>query len=361
MKKFRNIAIYLPQFHPTTVNDSFWGKGCTEWTNVTKSKPRFPGHYQPKLPADLGFYDLRVPEVRKEQARMAMENGIDGFCYYHYWYKGKRLLELPFNEVLKTGEPDFPFMLCWANHDWSKSWLGNNKEIIIKQEYSDEDDANHADFLCKCFADERYIKIGGRPVFGIYRSTAVDDCKRRIDNLRKECKLRGFDIYLVRFESDGTIGADYLKPGFDAAVEFQPHCDHGYKHRTRQLVNTTNKYLQKLGLGGIPLVFSYRAYVNYIMKFPIDLGYKRFPCITPMWDNAARYTNKPFFCLHKSTPQVFQKWLESIYKKFIPYSSDENLVFFNAWNEWAEGNYLEPDRKWGHAYLNAIKKATGGI
>lgn len=361
MKKIRNIAIYLPQYHPTDVNDYFWEKGFTEWTNVTKSKPRFPGHYQPKLPGDLGFYDLRIPEVRAEQAQLAKEYGIYGFCYYHYWYMGKRLLDLPMNEVLKTGEPDFPFMLCWANHNWSKSWQGKNNEIIIKQEYSDEDDANHAEYLCKCFADKRYIKIGRRPVFGIYRSTAVDDCKRRIENLRRECMKRGYDIYIVRFESDGTVGEEYMKPGFDAAVEFQPHCDHKYRGRTRHFINIINNLLGKLGFSGLPLIFSYSSYVKYIMRFPLYLGYKRYPCITPMWDNAARYTNKPFFCLHKSTPRIFQQWLESIYKKFQPYSEEENFVFINAWNEWAEGNYLEPDRKWGHAYLEAVRKAMNNI
>ena len=161
----RAIAFYLPQFHPIPENDAWWGKGFTEWTNVAKARPLFRGHYQPHLPADLGFYDLRLPETREAQAELAREHGISGFCYYHYWFHGRRLLERPFQEVLESGRPKFPFCLCWANEPWSRRWLGEEQDILIAQTYSREDDEAHSEYLSSVFSDERYITVGNRPVF----------------------------------------------------------------------------------------------------------------------------------------------------------------------------------------------------
>lgn len=171
MNMKRVIAINLPQFHPFSENDEWWGKGFTEWTNVTKAKPRFWGHYQPHLPSDTGFYDLRLPEAREMQANMAREYGVDAFCYYHYWFNGKQLMERPIKEILETGKPDFPFMLCWANENWSRNWDGKFRSILIEQHYSEDDDINHMHYLCsKVFSDKRYLRIQGKPVFSIYRS-----------------------------------------------------------------------------------------------------------------------------------------------------------------------------------------------
>ena len=177
-KDIRPIAIYLPQFHPVPENDLWWGKGFTEWTNVVKAKPLFKDHYQPHLPADLGFYDLRVPEVREAQANLAREYGIFGFCYYHYWFNGKRILEKPFEEVFESGKPDFPFMLCWANENWTRSWDGGNNEILLEQKYCHEDDKKHIQSLIPYFKDKRYIKANGKPVIAIYRSTLLPDVAR---------------------------------------------------------------------------------------------------------------------------------------------------------------------------------------
>jgi hypothetical protein len=221
-KDIRPIAIYLPQFHPVPENDLWWGKGFTEWTNVAKAKPLFDGHYQPHLPADLGFYDLRLAEVREEQAAMAKKYGIEGFCYYHYWFNGKRILERPFNEVLSSGKPDFPFMLCWANENWTKVWDGGENNILLEQKYSDEDDISHIKSLIPAFKDERYIKVDGKPVFAIYRSANIPDVKRTLETWRKEAKKEGLELYLCRMEGFGTWGESYLNDGFDAAISFEP-------------------------------------------------------------------------------------------------------------------------------------------
>jgi lipopolysaccharide biosynthesis protein len=182
----RVIAFYLPQYHPIPENDLWWGKGFTEWTNVAKARPVFRGHCQPHLPADLGFYDLRVAESRDAQAALAREYGIQGFCYFHYWFNGKRLLERPFDEVLGSGRPDFPFCLCWANESWSRRWLGEERDVLMEQTYSQEDDLAHADWLGRAFADNRYIRIGGRPLFLVYRPAHLPDAKRTVELWRMD-------------------------------------------------------------------------------------------------------------------------------------------------------------------------------
>jgi lipopolysaccharide biosynthesis protein len=357
-KKARVIAFYLPQFHPIPENDEGWGKGFTDWTNVTKARPLFKGHYQPHVPADLGFYDLRVPEVREQQAAMAKEYGIYGFCYYHYWFNGKRLLERPFNEVLKTGKPDFPFMLCWANENWTKKWNGGDKAILMKQDYNENDDVNHICYLLdNVFCDPRYIRINNKPVFCIYRSTLFPDMKRTIEIWRKEARKRGIDLYLCRMESFIQSGAEYLQDGFDASIEFQPHSNWSiynqhHNHNIFHLINrVTNKILKQ---EFFPTIISYKKYSKFVSDLPVP-DYKRFPCITPSWDNAARM-KRNFWLLYGSSPALYKQWLSATIRKFISYSEEENLLFINAWNEWAEGNHLEPDIKFGCGYLESTKE-----
>src|SRR5665647_256742 len=199
--KIRPIAMYLPQFHPIPENDEWWGKGFTEWTNVAKAKPLFKGHYQPHLPADLGFYDLRLEESRIAQAEMAKVNGIYGFCYYHYWFNGKRILERPFQEIFETGKPDFPFMLCWANENWTRTWDGGNHHILLEQKHSPEDDRNHIKALIPYFKDSRYIRVDNKPVFSVYRASLFPDISNTIRIWREEAEKEGLELYICCFET----------------------------------------------------------------------------------------------------------------------------------------------------------------
>jgi hypothetical protein len=218
----RLVAFYLPQFHPIPENDEWWGKGFTEWFNVARARPLFDGHAQPHIPGDLGFYDLRVPETRLAQADLARRYGIEGFCYWHYWFEGKRLLERPFNEVLASGEPSFPFCLAWANESWSRRWLGEEKEILQAQTYSHRDDIAHARWLAHAFSDSRYIRVGERPLFLIYRPRALPEPQRTVETMRNEVLKLGIpDPYMVGIDAH-CYGVDLRKFGFDETLAFEP-------------------------------------------------------------------------------------------------------------------------------------------
>ena len=346
------IAFYLPQFHRTKENDEWWGKGFTEWTNVTKARPRFPGHYQPHLPSDTGFYDLRLPEAREMQAAMAKEYGIYGFCYYHYWFNGKRLMERPVDEIISSGKPDFPFMICWANENWARNWDGGFKHLLMEQQYTDEDDAAHMNFLCShIFSDRRYIRVNGKPFFAIYKAHLLPNAEKTIKIWREVAQKHQMELYLALFEHTGYNIPEYLSKGFDMSINFQPFCMGKFQH-CKMLFNIT---LSKLLNRKITMLHSYKKYVKYRIKTPLP-SYRQFPCVTPNFDNASRRMHKGFTAFIGSTPQLYGKWLSSVFEKFKPYSQEENFIFINAWNEWAEGNHLEPDQKWGRKYLEETKK-----
>lgn len=355
-KQIRAIAFYLPQFHPVPENDEWWGKGFTEWRNVTKARPLFPGHYQPHLPADLGFYDLRLPGVREAQAELAREHGIHGFCYYHYWFNGRRILERPFNEVLASGKPDFPFCLCWANENWTRIWDGGEKNVLLEQKYSHEDDLAHIESLIPAFRDERYIRIDGKPLFLVYRTELMPDPARTAEIWREAAMRAGIgDLYLARVENFSDN--DPRNIGFDAAVEFAPdHTTVGkLMYRSR-----FHRFLAYIGL--LPrsylenTVAHYNAMAEGTLRRP-DADFTRFHCVTPSWDNSARRRHGAWLYVG-STPAKYGAWLRSTIEKTIrKYKGDERIVFVNAWNEWAEGNHLEPDLKWGSAYLEETRDA----
>jgi len=355
----RLIAFYLPQFHPIPENDKWWGKGFTEWRNVVKARPRFPGHYQPHLPSDLGFYDLRLPEIREQQVRLAREYGVYGFCYYHYWFNGHLLLERPLEDMLKLKTPDFPFMLCWANENWTRIWDGGDKEVLIAQKYSEEDDKKHIKYLMQYFKDPRYICVNGKPVISIYRTNLFPNIERTIEIWRTEALKEGMELYVCRVESFGKMGEGFLVKGIDAAIDFEPHTgiERYYKvhkvHNTKRAVNYLSRLLTKRNI--MPDIISYKKYVKFHLKYSNMSLYKKYPCVTPMWDNSARRKHT-FFAFHGSTPELFGIWLQDVMKKFIPYSDEENFIFINAWNEWAEGNHLEPDVKWGDSYLRKLNE-----
>ncbi len=350
--KPRLIAFYLPQYHPTPENDAWWGKGFTEWTNVVRGRPLFPGHYQPHLPADLGFYDLRLPEARQAQADLARAYSLSGFCYYHYWFHGQRLLERPFNEVLASGQPDFPFCLCWANHHWNRVWDGQTNELLIRQEYSAEDDLEHIRWLALAFRDQRYIRIDGKPVFIVYHASALPNPAATAALWRDEARRLGIgELYLCKVDSFQDHFTPPAQIGFDAAVGFQPD--------TASLLTLPEKaywrVARKLGLGQGALVCDYAQFIRRSLRQE-PRPYLRFPCVTPGWDNSARRKSGAFL-LHRSTPQLYGQWLRDVIRQFTPVTPEANLVFVNAWNEWAEGNHLEPCQKWGRAYLEATRQA----
>jgi GT2 family glycosyltransferase/glycosyltransferase involved in cell wall biosynthesis len=347
-QKIRAIAFYLPQFHPIQENDRWWGKGFTEWTNVAKAKPLFPGHYQPHVPADLGFYDLRLPEARIAQADMAREYGLYGFCYYHYWFQGKMLLETPIREVLKTGQPDFPFCLCWANENWTRVWNGGSKDILISQEYSEKDDAEHIRYLCEIFRDRRYIRIHGKPLFLVYRPRQFPNPLRTASIWRDAAKRGGVgELFLCQVESfPEDYNANPMDIGFDASVEFQPDWYRLGPKETEPLYR---------GL----TVFRYEQVIKNMLTKP-QPPYRRFPCVTPSWDNSPR-RRETGVIFRDSSPALYERWLQKTIQRVKENPVEEQVVFINAWNEWGEGNHLEPDQKHGRAFLEATKNALWAI
>ena len=354
----RLIAFYLPQYHPIPENDRWWGKGFTEWTNVTKARPLFRGHYQPHLPADLGFYDLRVAEVREAQAALAREHGIYGFCYHHYWFHGSRLLHRPFAEVLASGRPDFPFCLSWANENWTRVWDGRDREVLLAQTYSHEDDLAHIRALIPAFQDRRYIQIDGKPLFLVYRTDTLPAPIQTTEIWRAEAARAGIGgLFLAAVESF-TSDIEPAKIGFDGTVEFAPNWAVSglpwFRGRKR------HELLRKIGV--IPRVyhehsvFDYQVMADQMLRRP-QPAHKSFLGVTPSWDNTPRRP-KNAYILHGSTPQGYESWLRTaVLRTGERFSGDERIVFINAWNEWGEGCHLEPDQRWGHAYLEATRRA----
>jgi lipopolysaccharide biosynthesis protein len=353
-KNKRIIAIHLPQFYPFPENDEWWGKGFTEWRNVTKCKPRFKGHYQPHLPADLGFYDLRLKECRLEQQRLAKAYGVDGFCYYHYWFNGHLLMEKPVEAHLADEEEDFPFMLCWANENWHRNWAGNYNATLIEQHYSEEDDIAHFKYLLPFFKDPRYIRINGKPVFALYRIDIIPDVTKMCETFQKCARKEGFELYICKVQHLNKCG---LPKGLEASIDFPPFnmSKKMNSWRTHPLESFSRRILKKTVGNSI---YSYSKYVEDKIVTGFFTEYKQFPTIMPSWDNACRRVGQPFTMFKGSTPELFGLWAEDVLSKFQPFSKDENLVFVNAWNEWAEGNHLEPDLKWGLGYLEALKRAV---
>jgi hypothetical protein len=339
--KPRALAFYLPQFHPIPENDEWWGRGFTEWTNVTRARPLYPGHHQPHVPTELGYYDLRVPEVREAQAALAAEHGIAGFVYYHYWFQGRRLLERPFDEVLATGSPDFPFALCWANEEWTRNWDAKSGEVLMPQEYSEEDDLAHIRWLCTAFAADRYIKIDGRPLMLVYRAGLIPDMQRTAATWRTFAQREGFpDLYLCWVESHGPPrGAGPAAHGLDAVVGFRP------LERPRRFAPADPSRRNRI--------------LDYTLAYEAELertppSWKRFPSVMVGWDNAPRRpTGATIF--EGATPDAYQKWLARAVESVSGVREEENYLFIVAWNEWAEGNHLEPDTRYGRGYLEATR------
>jgi hypothetical protein len=344
------VATYLPQFHPVPENDAWWGPGFTEWTNVVQARPLFPGHQQPHLPADLGFYDLRVPEVRARQAQLAAAHGIDGFLYYHYWFGGRRILDRPFDEVRRSGHPRLPFALCWANENWTRAWDAGDHEVLLEQRYDADERAAHVAYLVDAFADERYLRMDGRPLFAIYRIAALPDAAGFLDALRAGAGAAGVgDPWVVKVDAHGSF-EDPAASGCDAAVQLFP--PHG---------------VVELGLDDVRLplgdpgnrVLPYDAMVATLLAQPAP-AWIRYECVVPGWDNSPRRGDGRSMVVHGSTPSAYGRWLRAVLDRAPGRTPGQPLVLINAWNEWAEGAHLEPDQRWGDAYLRATAAAVLG-
>lgn len=351
----RLIAMYLPQYHPIPENDEWWGKGFTEWTNTAKAKPVFRGHYQPHVPADLGFYDLRVSETRQAQAEMAKRYGIEAFCYYHYWFAGRRIIERPFEEVLASGEPDFPFCLCWANQTWSGIWHGAPNKILIEQTYPGLDDhRQHFEYLLKAFKDKRYLRVDGKPVFVVYNPRELPD-SINVTNFWRELAVQAGlpGLYLIA-ESRTAPNWDPVKAGFDASITLNFPLRRSdwmsWRQPYKKLRNWISGWYEKIR--GLPQIFSYAQTIEQVISTPVS-GIQSYPCVIPNWDNTPR-SGRNGTVLHGSTPDLFRKHLRKALQQVNNIPSDRRFVFIKSWNEWAEGNHLEPDLQFGHQYLQVV-------
>lgn len=346
LNKIKPIAFYLPQYHPIPENDLWWGRGFTEWTNVSRAVPQFLGHYQPHLPGELGFYDLRDVRVQHRQIELAKNYGIHGFCYYYYWFNGKRLLHMPVDRLLENRDLDFPYCLCWANENWTRTWDGQDNEILIQQQHSPEDDIHFIESLLPHLEDDRYIRVDGKPLLLVYRPLLLPDPKATVERWREYCHNAGIgDIFLANVQSGDSL--DPRTVGFDAAVEFPPG---------QAIIKQTTWKAKMINTHHGGKVFDYNDLRDFFLNRSIP-DYMRFRGVAPGWDNDARKPgNSRNFV--DSTPQNYGIWLNQTCKKILRENQNKDkLLFVNAWNEWAEGAHLEPDRRYGYALLEATRQA----
>ena len=345
-RAMRVIAFYLPQYHRIPENDGWWGEGFTEWTNVRRARPIGLGHAQPHEPGELGYYDLTDPAVREAQAALAREYGVDAFCYYVYWFGGRRLLERPLDEVLASGRPDFPFCVCWANENWTRRWDGLDHEILMAQRYSPEDARSFVESLFPALRDRRYVRVDGRPLLLVYKAAEIPDIVATVALWRNACRDAGIgEIHLAAVQRHALDDPTPL--GFDAAVEFPP-IGHAAENVTSRFAGLDPQFRGS--------VFDYANLVaDYLLRpRPAFVQYRG---VTPMWDNSAR---RPLagMVFDGSTPELFGVWLTRVLEQTRRWHrGDARLAFVNAWNEWAEGNHLEPDVRHGRRYLEAVRSA----
>jgi hypothetical protein len=360
--KFRAIAFYLPQFYPIPENDAWWGPGFTEWTNVTKARPLFREHFQPNLPADLGFYDLRVPEVREAQAELARTHGLEGFCYWHYWFgNGRRILERVFSEVLETRKPDFPFCLGWANESWSGVWHGSPDSILIEQQYPGNHDYElHFKSILPAFRDRRYICVDGKPLFLVYKPQQIPnpiEFSTQWNRMAVDNGLPG--LHLVGM----AHSQEQLWDGFDASISGSPivEIDRMPTETARKIGNRIARHIfgkrsldiLSRDLFGVPRNRKYEDFANFCFTRPIsDCEY---PVVVPNWDNTPR-SGINGVVLRDSSPEAFAILLRRACRLVKSRNPERRFVFIKSWNEWAEGNYLEPDLRFGSQYLLSMKE-----
>lgn len=359
------IALYLPQFYPFKENNEWWGKGFTEWTNVGRARPLFRGHYQPRVPADLGYYDLRLPEVREQQVELAREAGVTAFCYWHYWFgNGRRLLERVFDEVLESGKPDFPFCLGWANHSWyAKTWDKETKsdKLLMEQLYLGIDDAKaHFAFLLRAFRDERYVKIDGMPLLHIFEPDELPD--EYIGWFRKWTQDAGFkDLFLTGNMNPFHEKETYIAKGYSAIVPNRTVFFRDYEYAR---MSAAKRYALKIGrrveefVTRIPRrALNYEKHYHSLIDPEYDKAIDVIPSLLPQWDHSPRSGHKAQAIFYNSSPKFFRLHVMEALDTIKNKPEDYQILFIKSWNEWAEGNYMEPDLRYGHGYLKALKDA----
>ena len=347
------LAYYLPQYYPDPHNDLWWGKGSTEWTNVSKAAAQYVGQYQPRYPGELGFYDLRLSENIYRQIELASYFGIYGFSFYYYWFDGERLLDLPFEKFVNDENITFPFNICWVNESWTKQWEGTSNTPLMVQTSSVESYKNFIKSCAHLFVRKNYIKIEGRPLLSVYRPLDMPEPQEVTEYWRQYVKEEtGLDLYImgcVRIDTKKDYEADYRALGFDACGEFAP----GPQLALMKDISKEKKYVCDAFYGK---VYDYKDFVEGKKYFLLKRDGIYRAC-SPMWDNTARKKNKGVI-LDGATPDLYRQWLADIIRETKGNKTiDDKIVFINAWNEWAEGAYLEPDLKWKYAYLEATRDA----
>ena len=354
VSQLRYIAFYLPQFHPIPENDEWWGKGFTEWTNVTKAQPLFDGHYQPHLPTELGFYDLRVREVQHEQIKLARAHGVDAFCFHYYWFGGRRLLERPVLDFLADPAAEIDFCLCWANENWTRTWDASEKEVLMEQLYTEENDMEFIKSVEPFFRDRRYLRVGTKPILVVYRPQHMPDAYGTTLVWRQYCRDVGIgEIHLVAALTHSN--EEFQKFGFDAGLEFPPH-----NISTAHSGDPGNHASDLKTRSDGATIWDYREVAKYLLRkdYSEICVYRG---VVPSWDNTARRAAVGAHMLKDATPELYEHWLEEASNLTISERAPEQrIVFINAWNEWAEGCHLEPDRKFGRAFLEATKRVKAG-
>lgn len=362
--KKKIIAFYLPQFHTIPENDKWWGKGFTEWTNAKKAVPLYEGHYQPHVPLNEDYYDLSNVTVMERQAKLAQEYGVYGFCYYHYWFKdGKKLLEKPLENMLSDMAVDIPFCLCWANENWCRTWTGDDRDILMEQDYGSEKDwQKHYDYLKAFWDDERYIKIDERPIFVIYKPGQIPGLKDMIAYWNANRKSEGkADLLIMKQYPEVPVYDSSLEPYVEYVIKFQPINTLIWKEEKEEtnpvkrfLKNTVfyecyRKLRRRKPVQPKLLVCDYDEAWNNILNVQ-PFGKKYINGAFVSWDNTARNVNGTVF--HGADPEKFEYYMGELLKKDSPL----DLIFLNAWNEWGEGAHIEPDERYGYGFLEALKR-----
>ena len=347
------LAYYLPQFHPTPENNQWWGRGVTEWNNVSRAVPQYVGHYQPRLPGELGHYDLRIIDNIARQAELAKDHGIYGFAYYFYWFDGKRLLDQPLDAFLNNSQIDFPFCLCWANESWTRRFDGNSGEVLVHQSETVDSYQMFIDSVIPYMKDRRYIQVAGRPLLIIYRPSLIPNCRATLSFWRSRLQKNGIENPYIMGVRENAFDVDLLELGFDAQSEFHPGTIFKYCRNITQEID-----FMRMDFAGS--VFDYtdlvtnKRYLSFQAK-------KLHRAVMPMWDNTPRRNNAPMI-FHGSSPVLYKDWLTNVLAETRNNTElDAPFVFINAWNEWGESAYLEPDQRYGYAYLRATREAIENV